>query len=321
VLVRVKACGICGSDVHGYDGSSGRRIPPLVMGHEAAGVIERTGARVEAFCAGDRVTFDSTVSCGACDFCRRGQINLCDNRRVLGVSCAEYRRHGAFAEYVAVPSRIVYRLPDDMPFEHAAVIEAASVAVHAVGRRTPAQDERVLVIGCGMIGLLVIQVLRARGCRSISAFDVDAERLALAERFGASAAAGAQSPGLRTDYVRRPALSGPAGTFDAVFECVGRAETVAMAIGSVRKGGTVTLVGNLAPSVPLPLQEVVTREISLLGTCASSGEYPECIELMASGAIDVAPLISAKAPLEEGPAWFDRLYQGGGRLMKVVLQP
>jgi L-iditol 2-dehydrogenase len=302
VLVRVKACGICGSDVHGYDGSSGRRIPPLVMGHEAAGVIERTGARVDGFRAGDRVTFDSTVSCGACDFCRRGQINLCDNRRVLGVSCAEYRRHGAFAEYVAVPSRIVYRLPDGMPFEHAAVIEAVSVAVHAVGRRTPSPDERVLVIGCGMIGLLVIQVLRARGCRSVSAFDIDAERLALAERFGASAAAGA-------------------GTFDAVYECVGRAETVAKAIRSVRKGGTVTLVGNLAPSVPLPLQEVVTRELSLLGTCASSGEYPECIELMASGAIDVAPLISAKAPLEEGPAWFDRLYQGGGRLMKVVLQP
>ena len=100
VLVRVRACGICGSDIHGYDGSTGRRIPPLVMGHEAAGVIERAGRAVEGFAVGDRVTFDSTVSCGKCDFCRQGQINLCDNRMVLGVSCGDYRRHGAFAEYV-----------------------------------------------------------------------------------------------------------------------------------------------------------------------------------------------------------------------------
>ena len=134
VLVRVRACGICGSDIHGYDGSTGRRIPPLVMGHEAAGVIERAGSAVEGFKAGDRVTFDSTVSCGKCDFCRQGQINLCDNRMVLGVSCGDYRRHGAFAEYVSVPARILYKLPDSLPFERAALIEAVSIAVHAVSR-------------------------------------------------------------------------------------------------------------------------------------------------------------------------------------------
>lgn len=321
VLVRVKACGICGSDVHGYDGSSGRRIPPLVMGHEAAGVVERAGAAVTGFTVGDRVTFDSTVSCGACGFCRSGRINLCDNRRVLGVSCADYRRHGAFAEYVAVPARILYRLPDNMPFEHAALIEAVSVAVHAVGRRVPAADERVLVIGCGMIGLLVVQVLRARGCRNVSACDIDAERMSVAETFGASPAADVarRFTGASTAPQRRPTSVPDA--FDAVFECVGRAETVDMAIRCARKGGTVTLVGNLQPNVALPLQDVVTRELSLLGTCASSGEYPECIELMASGAIDVRPLISATAPLEEGASWFERLHKGSSGLMKVILQP
>src|ERR1051325_3745349 len=132
LLIRVRACGICGSDIHGYDGSSGRRIPPLVMGHEAAGMVAEIGSGVAGFREGDRVTFDSTVYCGQCFFCRRGDINLCDNRQVLGVSCGDYRRHGAFAEYVAVPARIAYHLPDALSFEHAAMLEAVSVAVHAV---------------------------------------------------------------------------------------------------------------------------------------------------------------------------------------------
>lgn len=317
VLVRVRACGVCGSDVHGYDGSSGRRIPPLVMGHEAAGIVDRVGARVEGFARGDRVTFDSTVSCGRCQYCRRGEVNLCDDRRVLGVSCGEYRRHGAFAEYVAVPARILYRLPDALPFDHAAAIEALSVAVHAVGRETPAADAQVVVVGCGMIGLLVIQVLRHHGCRVIVAVDLDADRRALAKRFGASATIDA-----RTDDVAA-AVRGATRRrgADHAFEAVGRTESVETAIRSVRKGGTVTLIGNVSPRIDLPLQDVVTRQIALLGSCASSGEYPACIELMASGAVDVAPLISAAVPLEEGPAWFERLHRGDARLMKVILRP
>ena len=131
VLIRVKACGICGSDVHGYDGSTGRRIPPLIMGHEAAGIVHSAGRDVQSFKPGDRVTFDSTISCGACRFCAAGAVNLCEKRQVLGVSCGEYRRNGAFAEYVSVPARIVYALPDEFSFAHAALIEAVSVAVHA----------------------------------------------------------------------------------------------------------------------------------------------------------------------------------------------
>ncbi len=317
VLVRVKACGICGSDVHGYDGSSGRRIPPLVMGHEAAGIVERVGRAVTGVRAGDRVTFDSTVWCGECECCRRGDVNLCDRRTVLGVSCAEYRRHGAVAEYVSVPARIVYALPDAVPFEHAALIEPLSVAMHAVARRPPRPHDTVLVIGCGMIGLLVIQVLRARGCRSVTAVDVDERRLALASRFGASTKTGTLNFSAKEDDTAEKS-SVP---FALAIEAVGRPETVAAAIRSVRKGGIVVLVGNVTPAVELPLQDVVTRELALLGSCASSGEYPQAIELMASGGVDVAPLISATAPLEDGPAWFDRLYRQEPGLMKVVLRP
>jgi threonine dehydrogenase-like Zn-dependent dehydrogenase len=317
VLVRVRACGICGSDVHGFDGSTGRRIPPLVMGHEAAGTVERVGQGVRELTPGTRVTFDSTVSCGECAYCLCGQINLCDGRRVLGVSCAEYRRHGAFAEFISVPARIVYPLPDRMPFEHAALIEALSVAVHAVGRRPPDRGDTIAIVGCGMIGLLVIQVLKARGCERVIAVDVDAGRRSLAARLGATDAVDASTGDVAQAIDRTAGARG----VDHVFEVVGRAETVDAAVRCVRKGGTVTLVGNLAPCVPLPLQNVVTREVSLLGSCASSGEYPQCIDLMACGAVDVGPLISATAPLEEGPVWFDRLHRGGHGLMKVILRP
>src|SRR3954471_18578981 len=134
VLVAVRACGICGSDVHGMDGSTGRRRPPIIMGHEASGIIAEVGKQVTRWKPGDPVTFDSTLYCGECDFCRQGQINLCDRRRVLGVSCDEYRQHGAFAEFVVVPQRVLHRLPVNLPFEHAALAEPFSIALHAVSR-------------------------------------------------------------------------------------------------------------------------------------------------------------------------------------------
>src|ERR1700748_3098712 len=127
VLICVAACGICSSDVHGYDGTSGRRIPPIVMGHEAAGVVASAGPGVAKFKAGDRVTFDSTVYCGECEFCRQGENNLWNNRQVGGVSCGDCRRAGAFAEYVVVPQRIAYHLPEALEFHEAAMLEAVSV--------------------------------------------------------------------------------------------------------------------------------------------------------------------------------------------------
>ena len=182
VLVRIHACGICGSDFHGWDGSSGRRQAPLIMGHEASGEIVATGPRVEKWNAGDRVTFDSTIYCGVCHFCRQGQINLCENRRVVGVSPTEYKQHGAFAEFVAVPSRILYRLPDTLPFDQAAMIEPVSIAVHAVQRITIAATDTVVVVGSGMIGLLIVQALRWAGAKRIVAVDLAENRLTLARR-------------------------------------------------------------------------------------------------------------------------------------------
>jgi len=316
VLIRVGACGICGSDVHGYDGSSGRRIPPIVMGHEAAGRIAAVGAGVTGLAEGDRVTFDSTIYCGACGFCKRGEMNLCDQRQVLGVSCADYSRAGAFAEFVAVPARVVYKLPESISFAEAAMLEAVAVAIHAVSLAEISVQSTALVVGAGTIGVLILQALRAAGCKRVFVSDVDASRLKLAKELGAADVLLADADVVAQILQR----TGGVGV-DVAMEAVGRDETVNAAIASVRKGGTVVLVGNISPEATLPLQKVVTRQIRLQGSCASAGEYPQAIALMASGAIRVKPLITAIAPLAEGPQWFERLYAREPNLLKVVLTP
>ena len=318
VLVRVRSCGICGSDVHGYDGSSGRRIPPVIMGHEASGEVARTGPGVGGFRPGDRVTFDSMISCQRCVFCRLGRANLCEHRQVLGVSCGDYRRHGAFAEYVSVPQHIVFGVPDGVAFDEAAMVEPVSVAVHAVSRAAPSLGHTAVVVGAGMIGLLTVQALRAAGCGRIISVDLAPDRLLLAREFGADetiqAGEGADVPSI----VR--GLTGGLGA-DLAMEAVGADPTVTMSIESVRKGGRVVLIGNIAPTVSFGLQSVVTREIDVLGSCASSNDYPACLRLMERGAMRVGPVLSASVPLERGPEMFNRLYAGEPGLTKVILQP
>jgi L-iditol 2-dehydrogenase len=317
LLIQVAACGICGSDVHGYDGSTGRRIPPIVMGHEAAGIVSAVGPEVEGFAPGDRVTFDSTVFCGACAYCLKGEVNLCNQRQVIGVSCAEFRRAGAFAEFLTVPARVEYKLPENLSFAEAAMLEAVSVALHGVVVTEMKGGETVLVIGAGMIGLLLLQAARAAGASRVFISDVDATRLKLAKELGADETFLVSGTALLEEILQRTEGDG----VDVVLEAVGREETIAAGIDCVRKGGTVTLVGNISPKVEMPLQKVVSRQIRLQGSCASAGEYPEAMRLMANGKIKVASLITAVAPLKDGPRWFERLHAREPNLMKVVLDP
>ena len=315
VLVRIEACGICGSDVHGMDGRSGRRIPPIVMGHEAAGVIEAVGSAVVDWEAGRSVTFDSTVFCGHCPYCRAGRVNLCDERRVLGVSCRDYRRPGAFAEQLVVPARGLHALPPGVSMVEATLAEPLAVAAHAVSRATLDETSSVIVVGTGVIGMLIIQVLRATGVRHITAVDLSPSRLARAQGMGADATFVAGD-----DTAARLAAIDDSGP-DVAFDAVGIESTVTLATTAVRKGGTVVLVGNLAPTVNVGLQWAVTRELTLAGSAASSGEIPQALELIASGGVDVSALVSAVAPLSEGATWFDRLREPGTELVKVVLEP
>jgi L-iditol 2-dehydrogenase len=317
VLVRVEACGICGSDVHGLDGSTGRRQPPLIMGHEAAGVIAETGPAVAGWAVGERVTFDSTIYRLDDWYTRRGLYNLSDGRTVLGVSPGEYRRHGAFAEYVAVPQHVLHRVPAGVSLEQAAMVEPVAVAAHAVSLTPITVGDTAAVIGAGMIGLCLVQVLRAAGCGRIFAVDLEPERLELARKLGADVALDPR----KADVVEEVARATEGRGADAAFEAVGITATVKTAIAAVRRGGTVTLVGNLSPAVEVPLQAVVTRQLRLQGSCAIAGEYPAALAMIERGAVDVDVMRSAVAPLSEGASWFDRLYRKERGLLKVILKP
>lgn len=317
VMIEVRACGICGSDIHGMDGSSGRRQPPIIMGHEASGVICEIGSQVTSWKVGDRVTFDSTVYCGDCLYCRRGQVNLCDHRRVLGVSCNEYRQEGAFAQYLRVPARILYALPDTLTFEQAAFAEPVSIALHGVSLVPVKPGDTAVVVGAGLIGLLVVQALRIAGARKVIAVDLDEKRLALAKELGADLTFNAKDPEVLQKIVGETGGQGA----DIAMEVVGMSPTLNLAIHCLRKGGSAGLVGNLSAEVEFPMQAVVTREISLFGSCGSAGEYAAALEYIAGGAIKIEPLISATVPLAEGAEWFQRLYNNEEGLLKVILQP
>ncbi len=314
LLIRVKACAICGSDIKGYSGKTGRRQPPIIMGHEAAGVVEAIGANVTGFRPGDRVCFDSTVYCQRCAYCLNGQRNLCANRQVVGVSEGTYRRHGAMAEYVVVPHWIAVHMPDNLSFAQAALIETAAVGVHAANRTPLVLNDTVVIVGTGAIGLVALQAIRLKGAGKVIVTDLSRPRLELARKLGADVTVRADEEDL-LGALR--AVTGPEGA-DAVLEAVGIQATIDTALKITRKGGALTLIGNVMPRVEMGLQEIVTREITLYGVCASNGEYADCVELVASGRINVDPLITETARLEDGQAVFDRLYRGAEASLRTV---
>ncbi|HOI48614.1 MAG TPA: zinc-binding dehydrogenase, partial [Prolixibacteraceae bacterium] len=229
----------------------------------------------------------------------------------------EFKREGAFAEYVAVPQHILYRLPEKVSFEQAAMVEPVAVALHAVNLTQVSLNDTAVVGGAGMIALFVIQLLKRAGCRQIIAFDLDPDRLALARKLGATHTFKAGEIHLSEEVKK---LTNGRGA-DIGFEVVGVTPVLKTVIESVRKGAQVTLIGNVAAEVELPLQQVVTRQLKLQGSCAICGEYEAALDLIDRKLIETDPLISAVAPLEEGADWFNRLYRREKGLMKVILKP
>ena len=312
VLVTVRASGICGSDVHGYLGLTGRRQPGTIMGHEAAGLVLETGPDVSVARVGDRVALRSILACGTCGPCQQGRSNVCADRRGLGMQF-----DGAHAERSVVPEALAVPIPDSLSFEEAALAEPLAVALHAVAITPLELSDTVAIVGAGPIGLLTLLALRRRGVRSVAITDRSPHRLAAARELGADLAIDVGS----SDPV--PAILVATGGLgaDVVFEAVGITATVAQSLAVARTGGHVTWIGNSAPTVDLPMQDMVTRELTLRGSYAFAGEFEEAIDLLATGQIDVRPLIELTARLDEGPELFRRLGDGTLDAVKVVLIP
>ncbi|MEA5046257.1 MAG: zinc-binding dehydrogenase, partial [Petrimonas sp.] len=228
-----------------------------------------------------------------------------------------YTKHGAFAELVSVPAHILYKIPDNVSFEQAAMVEPVAVALHAVNVSSIQLGQNAVVIGTGTIGLFVVKLLQTAGVYPIIAIDMDEKKLELSKAFGATHTF-LSSDKTVSEKIQQLTKGRNA---DVAFEAVGVSETVNLGINSLRKGGKAILIGNLMPEVTVPLQKIVTTELSLLGSCAINGEYETVLELMASGKIDVGGMISAVAPLSEGAEWFNRLYRKEAGINKVILIP
>ena len=313
VVVSVKATGVCGSDVHGFTGATGRRVPPMVMGHEFSGTISAVGAGVTTHKAGDRVVVQPIITCGQCANCLAGMPNICTNRRGLGMMTT----NGSNAEAVAVPEQLLYDLPAAVPWEQGALIEPLSVAMHAANMSPIRLMDTVVILGAGTIGLLTLLACRLKGAGAIIVSDLSPHRLEVARKLGADAAVNPAKEDLG-EVIRK--FAGPAGA-PVVIEAVGITATARQSLEIVKPGGHVTWIGNAAPTIEIGMQQIVTREVTVRGVYAFNVEFGRAIEAIRAGRVDVMPIIEQIAPLEAGPQVFHDLAKGTMDAIKVVLTP
>lgn len=313
VKIKPMAVGICGSDVHGYLGITGRRTAPMIMGHEFAGVVEETGAGVSGFSAGDRVTAYPMFFCEKCVYCRQGDFHLCENRRFLGVLDVD----GAMADSVCVPAKCCFKLADSVSFAVGSLMEPMAVAYRAVSRagRARVEGKDVVLVGTGTIGLLALACARALGPEKIIVSDLSDGRLEIARRMGATHVVNPSREDV-PQAVRDITGSGA----DTAFEAVGAAPTVRQAMSSLRQGGTAVWIGNNKPMIEINMQEIVTRELTVIGTYLYNfQEFKLVVDLLNSGKLEVEPIISHSAPMSEGAAMFAKMAADPGDWIKVVL--
>ena len=306
VLVRVAGCGLCHTDLHYLDhGVAPFASPPLILGHEPAGTIEALGADVSDRAVGDRVLIPAVLSCGRCRNCRAGRENLCSDLKMLGNHV-----HGAYAEFIAVPAAEVVPVPESLPLEKACIIaDALSTPYHAVKNRGRVRPgHRVAVVGCGGVGLNLVQCARLAGGQVI-ALDVNQERLETARQLGAVEAVDPSSLERVDKHVRK--LTG--GGVDVAFEAVGNPETQRMAYSLLRPGGRLCVVGYSHEDLAISAAKLMFYELEVVGSLGcGGGEYPELIDLVARGRLELDPVFSGTVPLEEINDGLNRLRNGEG---------
>ncbi|WP_431319911.1 zinc-dependent alcohol dehydrogenase family protein [Rhizobium sp. YTU87027] len=292
LLLRIEACGICGTDRHLFKGEFPSR-PPVTLGHEFAGIIEKLGDGVSGFREGMRVTGDPNIACGRCPECQRGRVNLCHNLQAIGI-----HRDGGLAEYVCIPQQQAFELPDTLPPLYGAFCEPLACCIHGVDLAEIRTGSSVIVLGGGVIGLLVVQLARLAGATNVVLATRSEEKRVLAEKLGATASA---DPSTEDIVARLTAANGllPGGA-DVVIECAGVAETIEQAPSLARRGGTVIILGVMPQGVKVGIEpfDLLFREIKLTSSFINPFTHRRAADLIASGTIKVEPLISRRIGLE-----------------------
>lgn len=315
VLIRVRAAGICGSEVHAYAGVSKRRTPPLIMGHEFTGKVTEVGEKGEGVQIGDRVVVDPIIRCGTCEQCVIGRSNICKNMRLIGI-----HRQGAFAEYVAVPAKNCIRLPDNVSFEEGALVEPLSVGIHAVSRIPIKLGDTVVVIGSGIIGLMAMQAAKLAGTAKlvISGGGRREYRLELARKLGADIVINSKKEDLVKKIMELTNMKG----VDAVLEAVGIQITVQQALRMVKKGGSVAVIGMLVPKMELEMLDAVVKETEIKGMYGyTTADFRIALDLISTGRVDVKSMITHLFSLDDTREAFEILHEKRGGVVKVVIKP
>jgi len=307
VLVRVGACGICGTDIHIIDGEFPPTVYPIIPGHEFGGEVAAVGERVTGVEVGDRVGVDPTLNCGECYFCQRGQGNLCERWNAVGVGA----HPGGFAECVAVPERVVYPLPAGMSFGAAALIEPISCVVHGFHMLRPSVGESYLIYGAGPMGLQNAQLARFNGAGVVAVIDINPKRLAVARSFGFEVV------GASLEEVRHVAPRG----FDNVIEATGKTKVAERAIDAVIRRGKLLLFGVCPPGETASYDafKIYNEEITILGTMAVLNSYGPAIEVIAAGAVDTEKMVTHTLPLERFAEAVEMVRRGEG--LKIQIDP
>jgi len=313
VLVKVKVAGICGSELHAYEGVSQRRTPPLVMGHEFAGEVAEIGKDVKNLKLGERIAVDPLKRCGVCTPCVRGQGNVCRNVKLFGLHTS-----GAFAEYVAVPALNCYVLPDHVTYEEGAMTEPLSVALRAVNNTDVKLGDTVVVIGAGIIGLSILQAAKAAGAGRLVATDVVDYRLDFAKSLGADITINSMTE----DAVSRiMELTNGSGA-DVVFEAVGLEATVQQGLNMLAIGGKLTVVGMMSKTMTLNVLSIVPRELQVKGSYVyTSDDFRRGFNYIVNRKIDMKPLITNVLPLEKTREGFELMHEKKGKTLKIMLKP
>jgi len=305
LVVRVGACGVCGTDLHIADGEFPPTPYPIVPGHEFAGEVAAVGAGVTDFREGMRVAVDPSLFCGHCEFCRRNRGNLCQNWGAIGDTV-----NGAFAEYVAVPAKNAYLLPDNVSLREAALIEPLSCAVHGIHRLDPRLGDTVLIVGAGTMGLLLLQLALRGGASRVAMLDLNTRRLDVAETLGAA----------RTATEIEALIEHEPLGFDCVIDATGVPRAIETAFGAVRRGGKLMIFG-VAPgdaSVSLSPFRIYNDEITVVGTMALLFTFAHAIDLLQAGAVDARAMLTHGLSLDEFPVALDTVRSGEGVKVQVL---